>query len=61
MTVYAEIIEDTFIGGEHARKGKKYEVDEGTLKDLVRCKKALACEAPAGAKEGPSKAKAKEV
>lgn len=57
--MYVEITEDTFIGGEHAKAGKKYEVDEDTLKTLVRCKKGKPCEAPAGA--GKEKAKAKEV
>ena len=29
---YCKIIDDTFIGGEPAAKGKVYEVDEATLK-----------------------------
>ena len=57
--VYCLITEDTFIGGEPAVKGKKYEVDEATLKQLVRCKRAVPCDPPKNA--GPSKAKAVEV
>ena len=55
---YVEITDDTFIGGEPASKGKKYEVDEATLKQLVRCKRAVACDPP---KNSTPKAKAKEV
>lgn len=57
--VYVQITEDTYIGGEHAPKGKKYEVDKATLDQLVRCKKGVACEAPKGATA--SKARAVEV
>ena len=55
---YVQIIEDTFIGGEPATKDKKYEVDEATQKQLVRCKRAVPCEPP---KNSTPKAKAKEV
>ena len=61
MDLYCEIIDDTFIGGKYAPKGKKYQVDEGTLKDLVRCKKAIECEAPKGATPTATKSQAKEV
>ena len=57
--VYCEITEDTFIGGEPAKAGKKYEVDEHTLKQLVRCKRGKPCDPPKNA--GPSKAKAVEI
>ena len=56
--VYCLITEDTFIGGDPATKGKKYQVDEDTLKQLVRCKRAVECEAPKGSSP---KQKATEV
>ena len=58
-TFYCRITDDTFIGGEPALTGKKFAVDEATLKQLVRCKRAVPCDPPKNA--GASKAKATEV
>ena len=59
-THYVEITEDTFIGGDAAPKGKKFAVDESTLKQLARCKRGKECEPPKNAASSKAKAVAVE-
>ena len=59
--MYAEIIEDTYIAGEPVTACEVLEVDEETLKQLVRCDKARAVQAPVESPAEPAKPKFKRT